>query len=94
MKTLIVAHRAFRTLIASYIRKSNPIGDVIEAGTEHKAIALLREDSFVDVIIVDCLSFPDLEIQHEHGHLVEIYEKPVTPKLLSKFKDTLKKIYA
>ena len=94
MRTLILAHRAYRTLIASYIRQYNPIGDVLEAGSEQKAIALLREHSFVDIVIVDSQSFPELEIQHEHGRLIEIHEKPTNPKLLSKFKENLKKIYA
>ena len=94
MKTLVIAHRAFRTLVASYVRKYNPVGDVIEAGTKEKAMSLLREHSFVDVIIIDSKSFPELGIQHEHGRLIEIHDKPITPKLLIKFKDNLRKVYA
>lgn len=96
MRTLIIANRAFRTLIASYIRSYNPVGDVIEAGSEQKAIALLREHSFIDVVIIDFLSFPELGIHFEDSHhkLIAIHEKPINPKKLSKFKDNLKKIYA
>ncbi|MEK8021680.1 MAG: hypothetical protein VSS75_032805 [Candidatus Parabeggiatoa sp.] len=95
MKTLIIDNnRAFRTLVASFVRRYDPIGEILESSSIEQTMSLLRDNSFVDVIILDSISFPEIGIQHEHGKLVEVKEKPNTSQKLSHFKEKLKRIYA
>lgn len=93
MKTLIIANRAFGTLVASYVRQFHPTGDIFEASSSEKANYFLITET-IDIKIVDIgVCSKDFDEKAE-GKVIRVDLKRDISSNFRKFLDKLKKVYA